>query len=352
MREDNVRKIWSDAELDAALADLHDDAGEDDGLAFARASLMTAAGTPEAPPQRRRRGSWRWIAVAAAVVTLVGGLAVVVSLRPPAPDPAGPAVQPVELDRPLVPGEFHYTQKLAWVLQPGVGRNFRLQQEVELWIPADPAGVWHRRSKWTGAIRDWSPEWGRYEISRAAFDEYGPGGVFPGQPPANWLTPDAAFVASLTPDRAQLAKALSRDIHTPSGTLAGAALASVRNVLALGLVRSDVRLALRDTLIAFPGVKAEPSLTPDGRPATVISAADTDRRLYLDPATARLLATTDGGASPANTEAPVSTSPMQPSSTSEPRTTTNAPVPVFPPRPEKFTEPEAVYSYAITRSSG
>ena len=80
MTEKNIRQIWSDGELDAALADLHSDPGPDDGLAFARASLVAATGTPldrtpfhQAPPARRKsRGSWRWISVAAAVAAAIG----------------------------------------------------------------------------------------------------------------------------------------------------------------------------------------------------------------------------------------------------------------------------------------
>lgn len=64
MTDDNIRQIWSDAELDAALADLHDDVGDGD-LTFARTSLLAAAGAePEAPPRRRspaaRGGGSRW----------------------------------------------------------------------------------------------------------------------------------------------------------------------------------------------------------------------------------------------------------------------------------------------------
>ncbi|MGK3200660.1 CU044_5270 family protein [Amycolatopsis sp. MEPSY49] len=353
MREDNVRKIWSDAELDAALADLHDDVDEDDSLAFARASLMAAAGTTEAPPRQRRRGSWRWIAVAAAVVTLVGGLGIVVSLRPPAPEPAQPAAQLADLDRPLAPGEFHYTQKLAWVTQMTFGRPSKFQQMVELWIPADPTGVWHRRTRWTGGITGLDPtSQAKVHLDRAPLDEYGPGGVFPSQPPVNWVAPDASFVASLPPDRAQVAKALLRDNRGGPAE----SLTMVRSVLALGLVRKDVRFALRDALIAIPSVHAEPAHTADGRPATVIVAKDTGQRLYLDPSTAQLLAAADGvfSVTEHSGNVPRSTSPPPPSSAGFPSTTvtTTTEIPLFPPNPQKFGEPDAVYSYAITRTSG
>lgn len=372
MREDNVRKIWSDAELDAALADLHDDVDEDDGLAFARASLMAAAGPSEAPPAGTRRGPWRWIAVAAAVVTLVGGLAVVTSLRAPAPEPARPAASLADLDRPLEPGEFHYAQKLHWLPTSLEGQAAEMQQSVELWIPADPTGIWHRRTKWTGAVHGLVPEEQRkVRVSLAPFDEYGRGGVFPGPqnmggtrapnwntPFQNWLTPDAAFIASLTPDRGKLVKRLSFDTislhdsgkaHSPTD-----ALDMVRSVLETGLVRQDIRFGLRDAFAGITGAFVTPGHTSDGRPATVLIGKDTGQRVFLDPATAQLLAW-DANVSPApvttrNREIATSTAKNPPpsSGTTGPLTTT----PESPAGPQLPEATETVYSFTITRTSG
>lgn len=370
MREDNVRKIWSDAELDAALADLHDDVDEDDGLAFTRASLMAAAGTSEAPPAATRRGPWRWIAVAAAVVTLVGGLAILTSLRAPAPEPARPAASLADLDRPLEPGEFHYAQKLQWLPESLEGQSAELQQSVELWIPADPTGVWHRRTKWTGATRGLDKS-KNPQLSLKPYDEDGPAGRFgPGQnlggqvnpgsntPFQNWLTPDAAFIASLTPDRGALAKRLTFDTidrdtrtkaHTPTE-----ALTMVRTALETGLVRKDIRFALRDAFTMISGAFVTPGHTLDGRPATVLIAKDTGQRLYLDPDTAQLLAwDTNPVVTPTtirSNEVVRSTAKSRPpsSGTTGPPTTTPE-SPAGPPLPgDLATE----YSFAITRTSG
>ncbi|WP_410630503.1 hypothetical protein [Amycolatopsis sp. cmx-4-83] len=384
MREDNVRKIWSEAELDAALSDLHADADADDGLAFARASLMAAAGTPEAPAPRRT-GTWRWLAVAAAVVTLVGGLAVVTSLRPSDPEPARPAATLTDLDRPLEPGEFRYAQRLSWIPETANGRQFHAQRKVELWIPADPKGIWHRRTMWTGAVKDLR-DGEAARIDQAPTDEYGPGGRFPGEPRPdgttspnwktpfrNWLSPDAALVASLVPDRTTLAKRLKSDTidstddgraHTPTESLT-----MVRMVLELGLAGKDVRFALRDALTDVSGVFAKPGHTPDGRPATVFETKDTSQHLYLDPATAQLLAWDFPPGTPQTTTTrpsgiPLSTSELPPNhggpSSSTIESTPNSAVPppmattsLPPPIPPQFQgAPETVYSYAITRTSG
>jgi hypothetical protein len=375
LREDNVRKMWSDAELDAALSDLHNDVDEDDSLAFARASLMAAAGTSEAPPRPRRAGTWRWIAVAAAVVTLVGGLAIVTSLRTSAPEPAQPAAMLADLDRPLEPGEFHYAQKLQWLPDNLEGNPAEVQQKVELWIPADPTGTWHRRTSWTGAVNGLPADRQKVvPVNRAPFDEYGRGGLRPGPPDLagtteptwntpfqNWLTPDAAFIASLTPDRGKLVKRLGLDTislhdsgkaHTPTESLG-----MVRSVLETGLVRKDVRFALRDAFGEITGAFVVPGHTSDGRPATVLGAKDSGQLMFLDPATAQLLSWSGRFPPPPTTtrssEVAASTSKNPPASggsTGPPATTTTSPgSPVSPQLP---VNTETKYSFAITRTSG
>lgn len=360
MREDNVRKIWSEAELDAALSDLNSDVEEDDGLAFARASLLAAAGVEVAPPAGpQRAGAWRWLAVAAAVVTLVGGLGVAAAVwTPDPPEMSQPAAAPPDLDRPLAPGEFHYTQKLAWLPQFVFGQSVELQQKTELWVPADPTGVWHRRTAWTGSVRGLGPDLKRdLKINLTPHDEAGARGVFADQPYLNWLTPDAAFLAALVPDRQVLAQRLVTDTldakEPPNGRThrAPEVLGMVRSVLETGAVRQDVRIALLDALTTIPGIinyVAPDWTTPDRRPATVYVAKDTGQRLFLDPATARLLAadSTQDSAIRHSQEMPISTPKTPPYSISVPNTTTK---PLSPTRPDA---PDATYSYAITRTSG
>jgi hypothetical protein len=386
LREDNVRKIWSEAELDAALADLNADVGaEDDGLAFARASLLAAAGVEEAPPaEPRRPGTWRWLAVAAAVVTLVGGLAVATSVLAPDPEPARPAATLTDLDRPLAPGEFRYAQKLAWVPATLGNQAILLQRKTELWIPADPAGTWHRRTAFTGGVTGLRPDQERERRNKPIqepVDEYGPAGVFPDYPNRagemsptwntsfqNWLTPDAAFVASLVPDHRKLGKRLNFDTISlkDSGRAHSAteALTMVRSALETGLVRKDVRFALRDALPEVAGIQVVPDQhAPDGRSATIIVAKETGQRLFLDPATAQLLAadqplnpaatvsrTTEQVPPPSATSGPPSSAVSRVTSSSEVMATITTMAPSVPPL--KFGEPESVYAFAITRTSG
>jgi hypothetical protein len=366
LREDNVRKIWSEAELDAALADLNSDVDEDDGLAFARASLLTAAGVEEAPPAGpRRTGAWRWLAVAAAVVTLVGGLGVAAALWTPDPPETSQPAALADLDRPLAPGEFRYAELRDWTYHAGNGFVGKVQRRIELWVPADPTGVWHRRTTLESG-EHWVD--GRTVDSLPGpVDEYGPGGAFPGHPDfsgqnkpfwntpfVNWLSPDAAFVASLVPDRQKLRKRLqfdTIDIADPGKGRTHSAtesLGMVRSALGVGLLPPDVRSALRDALAEVPGIAVVPHwTTPDNRPATVYLAKDTGLRLFLDPVTARLLAadTVPAKATSSN-EVPKSTTTAPPSSEAVPKTTR------FPLSPDRREGPDTQYSYAITRTSG
>ncbi|WP_410615624.1 hypothetical protein [Amycolatopsis sp. lyj-109] len=372
MREDNnVRKVWSEAELDEALTDLNNDVGEDDGLAFARASLLAAAGVEEAPPaEPRRAGAWRWLAVAAAVVTLVGGLGVAAALWTPDPPETSRPAALVDLDRPLVPGEFRYAQKLGWSPEIMFGRPAWVQQKVELWIPADPAGVWHRRTMWTGVVQGLGPEASKdVQVNLTPKDEFGPGGSFPGDPPTGvvdprwntplqkWLQPDAAFVAALVPDRGRLAKRLALDTitrtdngrqHTPTESLT-----MVRSVLELGLAPKNVRFALSDAFGDVHGGFVTSGHAPDGRAAMVLIAKDSDQRLYLDPSTAQLLAWDAAQPTPAiirSDQVPLTTTSIPPPSAPNSRTTTTERP--KPPTPEMLGEPAATYSFAITRTSG
>ncbi|MDT7802471.1 MAG: hypothetical protein QOI78_5904 [Actinomycetota bacterium] len=374
MTDDNIRQIWSDAELDAALTELHRDVGDDDGLAFARSSLLTAAGAePEEAPKLRRSGSWRWIAVAAAVVTLAGGVAVTADLLSPgAPAPVHPAATPPGLDRPLAPGEYHYSRREYW--QPFYGSHDDLayvQQQVELWVPADPAGRWHRRVTVTGRVVGYVADIDRNKIAppdSTADDEYGPGGAFPrfqaGPHPTPWPEPEAKFLRALTPDEAALRKLLIGTARFP-----GEQLMQVASALTPGLPAKDVRAALCTALSKLDGITALPDTVPapDGRQALAFLATGSRDTLYVDPATFLAIGMTsypppllqypEGGSTP--TSMAVATTQTLPPRTPASTTTTtplNAPMstsrPLSPsPGRQRPTQPPTLYYFSITRSS-
>ncbi|MEU4672526.1 hypothetical protein AB0F91_32245 [Amycolatopsis sp. NPDC023774] len=158
MNDDNVRHLWSDAELDEALDALHPHVRTDPAeLDRARATLLRAAAAETghahiAPPAKKQRGgTWRWIAVAAAVAVVTGGVVVAreVVERPATVAPAATAITDVQ------PGPGQYTHvtntytDIEWVADRSA---FAVQQKVEFWIPADRSDLWMR--KWT---RDGDP---------------------------------------------------------------------------------------------------------------------------------------------------------------------------------------------------
>ncbi|MFG1639157.1 hypothetical protein ACGFMK_02605 [Amycolatopsis sp. NPDC049252] len=374
MTDDNVRQIWSDAELDAALTELHRDVGDDDGLAFARSSLLAAAGAePEEAPKPRRSGSWRWIAVAAAVVTLAGGVVVTADLlSPSAPAPVHPAATPPDLDRTLAPGEYRYSRREYWL--PFYGSHDDLayvQQQVELWVPADPAGRWHRRATVTGRVVGYVADIDRTKIAPPdgpTDDEYGPGGAFPsfqaGPHPMPWPEPEAKFLQALTPDEVALRKLL-----VGTGRIPGEQLMQVASALTPGLPAKDVRAALCTALSKLDGITALPDKVraPDGRQALAFLATGSHDTLYVDPTTFLTVATTsyppsllqfpEGGPTPTSVVGGTTQTlpPRAPASTTT-TTPLNAPVatsrPLSPsPGRQRPMEPPTLYFFSITRSS-
>lgn len=370
MTEDNILQIWSDAELDAALADLHNDVGDGD-LTFARTSLLAAAGAEPGEWSRpRRSGSWRWIAVAAAVVALVGGFAVAAEvLNPGGPAPVHPAATPPGLDRPLAPGEYRYSRQEYW--NP-VGNSFHVtfvQQQIELWVPADPAGTWHRRTSTTGKVVGHLTDDDRAKIapkSGADVDEYGPGGVFPSLDESlrPWPTPDARFLETLTTDETSLSNQLVGTSRYP-----GVQLRLAASALAPGLPAKDVRVALCKALANLGGIQAfpDPVQAPDGRQSLAFLATSTQETLYVDPTTFVAIAITPypaplhqvpaGGSTPTmagdptetgKPAAPRSTSTSMTTSQSFPKTTT---LPTPQPSGQLSPQPPTMYYFAITRGS-
>ncbi|WP_409184605.1 hypothetical protein F9C11_10110 [Amycolatopsis sp. VS8301801F10] len=235
MNDDTVRQLWSDAELDEALAALHPHEATTDRaeLARARASLLRAAegagdsAEPVVPQRKKRSGAWRWIAVAAAVALVTGGVVVVRELAsaPTSLAPAGPG-SPV--DRREAGAPFtHVVTKYSRTALVGGTSVFRVREQADLWIPAEESGIWKRR--WT---RAGSPTLlGGDDRARAKLDgpsqaeQSAPGGQFahdsrfpgessPGAVPG-WFHPTPEFVASLSTDASVLTGRLLKDSAPP-----------------------------------------------------------------------------------------------------------------------------------------
>ncbi|MGW4395287.1 hypothetical protein ACWEHA_08370 [Amycolatopsis nivea] len=304
MNDDTVRHLWSDAELDEALAALHphETAADRAELDRARASMMRAAAAvgesdePVVPQRKKRSGAWRWIAVAAAVALVTGGVVVVRELAT-APTTLAPAGPGTPADRREAGAPFtHVLTKYSRTALVGGTSVFRVREQVDLWIPADPSGIWKRR--WTRAgsptLLGGNPQDSAKLPGPSQAEQSAPGGRFapdshfPGDAPAGtqqgWSQPAPDFVASLPTDSNQLANRLLKDRIPPPSPPSGdgplpqplnygapkvpslvtypSATGMVLNVLASGYASRELRGALLkamdDPMLGFQLVQIAP----------------------------------------------------------------------------------------------
>ncbi|NUT95050.1 MAG: CU044_5270 family protein [Saccharothrix sp.] len=339
MSDDNIHRIWTEDELDAALEGLNADVGGDSEkvLARARAALMhttqqgetdmtTDLGTTtrpgkahepgEAGPVRSKR---RWVFGAAAVAVLVAAGLVVQTVsfgRGPAPATAEAAAtldraaaQAIgAADEPVGPGQYRYVATHAWWMASTTGaeRDFaRLAENLlETWAPADQQGEWLLRRDVTG-----NQQWivGTEDEAKAAgVDTQGGwpegewrakcGGFFaePGKEcddRGGWQHPTAEWQASLPTDPDALFQRLQDD--APDNSRGSAELlVYAADALRSGLIRSDVRANIYKALAKVPGLEVtEKQANLGGRLGTALGIDDGDIRqdIIIDPETGQFI---------------------------------------------------------------
>ncbi|GAA1340258.1 CU044_5270 family protein [Saccharothrix algeriensis] len=326
MSDDNILRIWTDDELDAALDALNADTRTDERvIAGARVALIAATGeqgetevttTREA---RRRRSGWRWLAGAAAVAVLVAGGQVVQTVsfgRNPAPAGAE-AVATLDraatssigvLDEEVGPGQYRYVATRAWWMASahgGEGRDFaRLAENVlETWAPANPRDEWLLRRDVTGNQR-WVV--GTEEQARAAGvstdggwpegEWRAPCGDFYARSPEQWCTdrgswqnPTPEWQAGLPTDPDALFERLAADAPGDSDA---ELLVYAADALRSGLVRKDVRANIYKALAKLPGLQVtEQQANLDGRTGTALGVDDGKERqdIIIDPETGQFI---------------------------------------------------------------
>jgi hypothetical protein len=197
-------------------------------------------------------------------------------------------------------------------------------------------------------------------------EESGPGGMFPsvlsqyhGQNfHGSWDTPTAQFLAALPADVKVLRERLINDHSTMSTALhpgkpnsPGLSIQMVRQVLELGVVRGDVRVALWRALAQLPGIVTTPGKTgPDGRVGIGFTADGTGETLIADPATAQLIGYTVPLKGSIRQKSTTTTSPSTTTETSkvgssvESTTSQAAPEPTGSPQ----NSVETIYMYSVT----
>jgi hypothetical protein len=311
MPEDNVRAVWSEEELDQALAALGaDEPPAEEAFHRARADLLAAAGAPapSAPPRRR----WSWWAAVGTVAAVVASLLVVQAVRTdPVPDTA--AMRELNLaadrinavDEPVGPGEYRYIATHAWWMSTAYEYSYLGENLLETWVPADQTQMWLWRRDVTGARKwlagteaearadniplddmDWPEgeyqapcgDWSAEEEKRKPCSMKG-----------SWQSPNAEFMAALPREPAKLYDRLEADV---GGRGEAHMVVYVADILRSGLVPADLRAALYRVLAQVPGLEVtEQVANLDGAKGTAfgISKNGTRQEVIIDPATGQFI---------------------------------------------------------------
>lgn len=326
--DDNLRAIWSEAELDAALDGLHSDVPTGERvLSEARAGLLAAAGqpgegnpmsttterpdvrpAPARPPIRRR------LAAAAAVAAITaGGAVLAVNLSgddgrdgpPRATGPTGSAASHllvraaanVPPDEQVGPGQYLYVRETAWwgnmshwnPDDPDRSLLYLAENEVETWVPADRVDEWMERRDVTGK-RKWLV--GTEEKAKeAGIDVAGgwPEGIRKGECgdfyaeeeagaedpcKGSWSHPMPEWIADLPTDPRALLERLRKDVGAPEPDgrkLDDLAFDEANQALRSGLLPSQVRATLFKALALMPDITiTDDEVTVDGRRGTAL----------------------------------------------------------------------------------
>jgi hypothetical protein len=321
--EDNVRDIWSEEELDRALAALRP-VEEPDDRTFrrAKAELLVAAGgrepAPEpgsAPPPRRRR--WAWLAASAGTVAaVVASVLVVQTVQFDDAMPSAAAVRQLNsaaarieaVDEPLAPGQYRYIATHAWWMASMDEYSYLAENLMETWVPADVTQEWLWRRDVTGA-RKWVA--GSEEEARKAgfpIDEAGwPEGEWrapcgdwfaedegrePCATPGSWQVPNEEFLASLPRDTQALYDRLRTDTEGRGQDPDLEMVVYVADVLRTGQVPADLRAALYRALAKVPNLEiTEQVANLDGVEGTAfgISAKGMRHDVIVDPKTGQFI---------------------------------------------------------------
>lgn len=262
-----MRQLWTDDDLDQALAELHADVRPNpNGLAAARERVLAGA-----PARSRFRRPWLPIAAAAAAAGLVSGVLVLLphTAQPAAPPSNGPT--PIALsdllarihysDPTVAPGQYHYTD--LHELAGSSSANRLVAKSTSVWRPYQWTDGWERSRSTdgtfkvtyaNGAITVAEPEdtFSRpLDIDRAGCGnlDAAAGAPVPCIVQAgSWTNPTPEWLASLPTDPEQLVEKLMAATQ-PSQSVLYLAI----RTLASGTVPANIRAALYRALTLMPG---------------------------------------------------------------------------------------------------
>jgi hypothetical protein len=326
---DQVHPIWTEEELDTALAGLHNDHGPAD-LASARTALYAALGTPEPIMPKSRRHWLRWAAAAAVVGTLVAGTLVAESLGGGSGHTASAAALTLrqaatvaihEQDPVLKPGQYRYIRENAWwamTFSPtSDGQMFAYLADnmIETWVPQNQNGDWRLRRSIVGE-RQWiagseqaakaaglplADGWPTGVITAPCGDFYPNDNAKPScadiAKVAGWQEPTPAWLATLPTDPQAMMARLRQDspaFKPGNGRGDAELLTYVADALRNGLIPANVRGVLYQTLAMLPDLKiTEQVANLDGKTGVAMGIDDpenhTRQEIIVDPNTGQFI---------------------------------------------------------------
>ncbi|WP_430335893.1 CU044_5270 family protein [Rhodococcus sp. ACT016] len=320
-----MNETISDEQLDADLCRLGGDVPElPEGLAARIDNLMADRRIDTLMAESRTPKSRVWIAVAAAVTLLAGGVVVgtsVVSSNPGADSTAGPSKEsPLAADptrmtvdalllasseklasTPSTRAAFTFVEEHAWWMSSGDGEygTFAYLGEniLQTWIPADTNDEWLQRRS-VSPHRQWVV--GNEEIAgKSALGPGWPEGEFRGRRgqffpsagddavPASFANPSAEYLDGLPDDPT----ALYEKLRAESGSDAQL-LSDVASGLRSGLVSNHVTSNIYRALIALQTLEVtDGQANLDGRIGTGVGVVNDGRRteIIIDPVTGEFI---------------------------------------------------------------
>jgi hypothetical protein len=310
---DNVRAVWSEDELDRALAALRPSQDpEERAHRRARSELLVAAGarepvTPAPEPRPKRRWGW-WVGSAATVAAVTAGVLVVQTVQLDTTIPSAAAEQlnsaadrTGATDEPLGPGQYRYIATHAWWMASGGDFAYLAENLLETWVPADQEQDWLWRRDVTGATKRLSGQavrvhetaWPEGEWRAPCGDWFAVSeGRTPCSQEGSWQVPTAEFLAALPRNPDRLYERLRGDTEGKGSDADLEVVVYVADVLRTGLVPADLRAALYRALAKVDGLQiTERVANVDGRRGTAygISAAGRRHDVIVDPATGQFI---------------------------------------------------------------
>ncbi|MFE3174884.1 CU044_5270 family protein [Amycolatopsis sp. NPDC059235] len=351
MTENNVRRLWTNDELDEALASLR--AEEPTGrrtLAAANNALVNAVRSlegksipaPETAPLTEFKGKpasragrrW-WISAAAAAAVIAVGVTVVTT----GADSSGPtsasaprvkflsvrqalntAADKIHVigETPVPAGKFRYVATRTWLLwnDSRVPAAFAGEQLTQTWQPSDFAGQWLLKTAPTGS-RKWligdeqTLKAGTEKLNGghgADLSEYWPsgewraaGGKFSGKAMAivgrsadEWGAPTEQRLADLPRDPQQLYDLMAADLSVVNKPKLGGVLDIAAQLLKTGTLPADLKESLYRAVAKIPGLKVtEQVANLDGRTGVALGVDPVDgtfrMEIIVDPATGEFI---------------------------------------------------------------